>query len=75
MQIDRIKGVEVVRWTAEEYRNLYGESWLDQYRWASELGADPDKVRTATLKAWGLLKSNSDLTGEGSDREDTKHGC
>ena len=52
MQIDRIKGVEVVRWTDEEYRNLYG------------LGADPDKVRTATLKAWVLLKRNSDLIGE-----------
>lgn len=64
MRIERIKGVEFVRWTDEEYRNLYGESWLDQYRWASELGADPDKVRTATLKAWGLLKRNSDLIGE-----------
>ena len=64
MQIDRIKGMEVVRWTVEEYRNLYGESVSDRFRRASELGADPDKVRTATLKAWGLLKRNSDLIGE-----------
>ena len=70
MRVDRINGVEVVRWTDEEYRNLYGESWSDQYRWASELGADPDEVRKATLKAWGLLKRNSDLTGEQSDREE-----
>lgn len=64
MQIERINGMEVVRWTVEEYRNLYGESVSDRFRWASELGADPDKVRTATLKAWGLLKRNSDLIGE-----------
>ena len=64
MQIDRINGMEVVRWTAEEYRNLYGEFVSDQYRWASELGADPYQVRTETLKAWGLLKRNSDLIGE-----------
>ena len=68
MQIDRINGMEVVRWTAEEYRNLYGESVSDQYRWASELGADPDKVRTETLKACGLLKRNSDRIGEESLR-------
>lgn len=64
MQIDRIKGMEVVRWTVEEYRNLYGESVSDRYRWASELGADPDEVRKATLKAWGLLKLNDHLIYE-----------
>ena len=64
MRIYRIKEEEVLRLTAEGYEDLYGESWLDQYKWASGLGADPDKVRTATLKAWGLLKRNSDLIGE-----------
>lgn len=48
MQIDRIKGMEVVRWTVEEYRNLYGESVSDRYRWASELGADPQKGTCCT---------------------------
>ncbi|WP_370852474.1 hypothetical protein [Parasutterella excrementihominis] len=74
MQIDRIKGVEVVRWTDEERRNLYGESISDWFNWVSEC-ADPDEVRKAPLKAWGLLKRNADLTGEQSSQEDTKHGC
>lgn len=69
MQIDRIKGMEVVRLTAEEYQNFYGESVSDRFKWVSDY-VDPDEVRKATLKAWGLLKRNSDLTGEQSDREE-----
>lgn len=63
MQIDRINGMEVVRWTDEEYRNLYGESVSDRFKWVSDY-VDPDEVRKATLKAWGLLKRNADLIGE-----------
>lgn len=63
MQIDRIKGMEVVRLTAEGYQDLYGESVSEWFNWVNE-SADPDEVRKATLKAWGLLKRNSDLIGE-----------
>lgn len=69
MQIDRIKGMEVVRLTAQEYQNFYGESVSDRFKWVSDY-VDPDEVRKATLKAWGFLKRNSDLTGEQSDREE-----
>jgi len=69
MQIDRIKGMEVVRLTAEEYQNFYGESVSERFKWVSDY-VGPDEVRKTTLKAWGLLKRNSDLTGEQSDREE-----
>lgn len=72
MQIDRIKGVEVVRWTKEEYQHIHGESMSEWFNWVSDY-VDPDEVRKATLKAWGLLKRNSDLTGEQSDREEWKY--
>lgn len=69
MRIDRIKGVEVLRLTAEEYQEIHGETMSEWFNWVNEC-ADPDEVRKATLKAWGLLKRNSDLTGEESDREE-----
>ena len=74
MRIDRIKGMEVVRWTAEEYQHIHGESMSEWFNWVNEC-VDPDEVRKATLKAWSLLKRNADLTGEQSSQEDTKHGC
>lgn len=63
MQIDRIKGMEVVRLTAEGYQDLYGESVSEWFNWVNE-SADPDEVRKATLKAWGLLKLNDHLIYE-----------
>lgn len=63
MRIDRIKGIEVVRWTAEEYQHIHGESMSEWFNWVSE-SADPDEVRKATLKAWGLLKLNDHLIYE-----------
>lgn len=63
MQIDRIKGMEVVRLTAEGYQDLYGESVSEWFNWVNE-SADPDEVRKATLKAWGLLKLNDRLIYE-----------
>nr|DAY25153.1 MAG TPA: hypothetical protein [Caudoviricetes sp.] len=57
MRIDRIKGMEVVRWTAEEYQHIHGESMSEWFNWVSDY-VDPDEVRKATLKAWGLLKLN-----------------
>lgn len=63
MQIDRIKGMEVVRLTAEEYENFYGESISERFKWVSDY-VDPDEVRKATLKAWGLLKLNDHMIYE-----------
>lgn len=63
MQIDRIKGMEVVRLIAEGYQDLYGESVSEWFNWVNE-SADPDEVRKATLKAWGLLKLNDHLIYE-----------
>lgn len=63
MRIDRIKGIEVVRWPAEEYQHIHGESMSEWFNWVSE-SADPDEVRKATLKAWGLLKLNDHLINE-----------
>lgn len=49
-------------------------SLLDSYKWVSEYGcADPDETRIATLQAWGLLRRNSDLTGNPSSREEKKY--
>lgn len=50
-------------------------SILDSYKYVSdEYGcADPDEIRIATLEAWGLLKRNSDLTGNPSSREKKKY--
>jgi hypothetical protein len=72
MRVDRIKEVEVLRFTAEEYQQIYGESISEWFNWVNEC-ADPDEVRKATLKAWGLLKRNSDLTGEQSVREEWQY--
>jgi hypothetical protein len=72
MQIYRIKEEDVLRLTAKGYQDLYGESISKWFNWVNEC-ADPDEVRKATLKAWGLLKRNSDLTGEQSDWEEWKY--
>lgn len=72
MRIYRIKEEEVLRLTAEGYEDLYGESISEWFNWVNE-SADPDEVRKATLKAWGLLKRNSDLTSEQSNREEWKY--
>ena len=63
MRIDRIKGMEVVRWTAEEYQHIHGESMSEWFNWVSDY-VDPDEVRKATLKACGLLKLNDHLIYE-----------
>ncbi len=63
MRIDRIKGMEVVRWTAEEYQHIHGESMSEWFNWVSDY-VDPDEVRKATLKARGLLKLNDHLIYE-----------
>nr|DAM72289.1 MAG TPA: hypothetical protein [Caudoviricetes sp.] len=63
MRIDRIKGMEVVRWTAEEYQHIHGESMSEWFNWVSDY-VDPDEVRKENLKAWGLLKLNDHLIYE-----------
>lgn len=63
MRIDRIKGMEVVRWTAEEYQHIHGESMSEWFNWVNEC-VDPDEVRKATLKAWSLLRLNDHLIYE-----------
>lgn len=56
------------------YRSKGIVSLLDSYKWVSEYGcADPDETRIATLQAWGLLRRNSDLTGNPSSREEKKY--
>lgn len=50
------------------------DSIIDDCKYVSEHGcADPDEIRIATLEAWGLLKRNSDLTGNPSSREKRKY--
>lgn len=55
-------------------RSMGVDSILDDCKYVSEYGcADPDEIRIATLEAWGLLKRNSDLTGNPSSREKKKY--